>query len=123
MHLPQPPRRRRAVWAAAAFTATALLTASTPALAAGTAPSAEVDSTLTAAVAKGGDATFFVVLKDQADLSGAKKQKTHAARARAAFKELRANAADSQASLTSFLDKKEDRPPGLLDRERDPGHR
>ncbi|MET9902226.1 S8 family serine peptidase [Streptomyces sp. NPDC006446] len=106
MHLPQPPRRRRAVWAAAAFTATALLTASTPALAAGTAPSAEVDSTLTAAVAKGGDATFFVVLKDQADLSGAKKQKTHAARARAAFKELRANAADSQASLTSFLDKK-----------------
>ncbi|MCX4988118.1 MULTISPECIES: S8 family serine peptidase [unclassified Streptomyces] len=106
MHLPQPPRRRRAVWAAAAFTATALLTASTPALAAGTAPSAEVDSTLTAAVAKGGDATFFVVLKDQADLSGAKKQKTHAARARAAFKVLRANAADSQASLTSFLDKK-----------------
>ncbi|WP_406365392.1 S8 family serine peptidase [Streptomyces sp. NBC_00645] len=106
MHLPQPPRRRRAVWAAAAFTATALLTASTPALAAGTAPSAEVDSTLTAAVAKGGDATFFVVLKDQADLSGAKKQKTHAARARTAFKVLRANAADSQASLTSFLDKK-----------------
>ncbi|MFD6554596.1 S8 family serine peptidase [Streptomyces sp. NPDC058398] len=106
MHLPQPPRRRRAVWAAAAFTATALLTASTPALAAGTTSSAEVDSTLTAAVAKGGDATFFVVLKDQADLSRAKKQKTHAARARAAFKELRANAADSQASLTSFLDEK-----------------
>ncbi|WP_392962285.1 S8 family serine peptidase [Streptomyces sp. LN245] len=106
MHLPQPPRRRRAVWAAAAFTATALLTASTPALAAGTASSAEVDSTLTAAVAKGGDATFFVLLKDQADLSGAKKQKTHAARARAAFEELRANAADSQASLTSFLDEK-----------------
>ncbi|WP_406374688.1 S8 family serine peptidase [Streptomyces sp. NBC_00647] len=106
MHLPQPPRRRRAVWAAAAFTATALLTASTPALAADTAPSAEVDSTLTAAVAKGGDATFFVLLKDQAALSGAKKQKTHAARARAAFKELRANAADSQASLTSFLDRK-----------------
>ncbi|MGQ4375103.1 S8 family serine peptidase [Streptomyces sp. SAS_267] len=106
MHLPQPPRRRRAVWAAAAFTATALLTVSTPALAAGTTSSAEVDSTLTAAVAKGGDATFFVVLKDQADLSRAKKQKTHAARARAAFKELRANAADSQASLTSFLDKK-----------------
>ncbi|MFE2302958.1 S8 family serine peptidase [Streptomyces sp. NPDC059445] len=107
MHLPQPPRRRGAVWVAAAFTATALLTASTPALAAGAAPSsAEVDSALTAAVAKGGDATFFVVLKDQADLSGAKKQKTHAARARVAFKELRAKAADSQASLKSFLDKK-----------------
>ncbi|MEU4083399.1 S8 family serine peptidase [Streptomyces aureus] len=107
MHLPQPPRRRSAVWVAAAFTATALLTASTPALAAGAAPSsAEVDSALTAAVAKGGDATFFVVLKNQADLSGARKQKTHAARAKAAFKELRANAADSQASLKSFLDKK-----------------
>ncbi|MFF3889854.1 S8 family serine peptidase [Streptomyces sp. NPDC001914] len=107
MHLPQPPRRRGAVWAAAAFTATALLTVSTPALAAGTAPSsAEVDSALTAAVAKGGDATFFVVLKDQADLSGARKQKTHAARARAAFKELRATATDSQASLTSFLDER-----------------
>ncbi|MFF3415584.1 hypothetical protein ACFYW9_12920 [Streptomyces sp. NPDC002698] len=38
MHLPQPPRRRGAVWAAAAFTATALLTASTPALATGAGP-------------------------------------------------------------------------------------
>ncbi|MFF3452360.1 S8 family serine peptidase [Streptomyces sp. NPDC002667] len=106
MHLPQPPRRKSAVWAAAAFTATALLTAPTPALAAGAAPSAKVDSALSAAVAKGGDTTFFVVLKDRADLSGARKQKTHAARARAAFKELRAHAADSQASLKSFLDKK-----------------
>ncbi|WP_339131893.1 S8 family serine peptidase [Streptomyces sp. f51] len=106
MHLPQPPRRKSAVWAAAAFTATALLTAPTPALAAGAAPSAKVDSALSAAVAKGGDTTFFVVLKDQADLSGARKQKTHAARAGAAFKELRAHAADSQASLRSFLDKK-----------------
>ncbi|WP_328553137.1 S8 family serine peptidase [Streptomyces sp. NBC_00358] len=106
MHLPQPARRRGAVWVAAAFTATALLTASTPALAAGAPPSAEVDSALTAAVAKGGDATFFVVLKDRADLSAAKKQKTHAARAGAAFKELRAKAADSQSSLASFLDRK-----------------
>ncbi|MEV0850240.1 S8 family serine peptidase [Streptomyces sp. NPDC049954] len=108
MHLSRPPRHRRAAWATAAFTATALLTAALPAAAAetGTTPSAKVDSALTAAVGKGGDASFFVLLKDQADLSGVRKQKSHAAKAKAAFKELRAKAADTQAPLTSFLDKK-----------------
>ncbi|MFJ7968938.1 S8 family serine peptidase [Streptomyces sp. NPDC096324] len=105
MHLPQPPRRRGAVWVAAAFTATALLTAPVPALAADGTPSAKVDSALSTAVAKGGEATFFVVLKDQADLSGARKQKSHAAKAKAAFKALRAKAEATQTSLTSFLDK------------------
>ncbi|MPY31023.1 S8 family serine peptidase [Streptomyces adustus] len=109
MHLSRPPRRRSAAWVAAAFTATALISGAIPAVAADTpsaAASATIDPSLRGAVAQGGDATFFVVLKDQADLSGAKKQKTHAARAKAAFKELRATAADSQASLKSFLDKK-----------------
>ncbi|MFI6878086.1 S8 family serine peptidase [Streptomyces sp. NPDC050400] len=108
MHLPRPPRRRSATWAAAAFTATALVTGVMPAVAAdtpSTAATAEIDPALSSTVAKGGDATFFVVLKDQADLSGAKKQKTHAKKAKAAFKELRAHADDSQASLRSFLDK------------------
>ncbi|MEV1025981.1 S8 family serine peptidase [Streptomyces sp. NPDC050264] len=107
MHLPRPPRRRTAVWAAAAFTATALAAGVMPAVAAD-APSAtvKIDPSLSSAVAKGGDATFFVVLKDKPNLSGAEKQKTHAAKARAAYKELRANADDSQASLRSFLDKK-----------------
>ncbi|MFH8735012.1 MULTISPECIES: S8 family serine peptidase [unclassified Streptomyces] len=121
MHLPRPPRRRSFPkfstsleqgrphsWAVAAFTATALAAGVMPAVAADTpsaAATAKIDSSLRSAVAKGGDAKFFVVLKDQADLSGAKKQKTHAAKAKAAYKELRAHAADSQKSLTSFLDK------------------
>jgi subtilisin family serine protease len=108
MYLPRPPRRRSAAWAAAAFTATALAAGVMPAVAADT-PSAtataKIDSSLRSAVAKGGDATFFVTLKDQADLSGAKKQKTHAAKAKAAYKELRAHAESSQKSLASFLDK------------------
>ncbi|MFD7201925.1 S8 family serine peptidase [Streptomyces sp. NPDC059893] len=106
MHLPRPPRRRTAAWAAAAFTATALAAGVMPAVAADTAATAKIDSSLSSAVAKGGDATFYVNLKAQADLSGAKKQKTHAKKAKAAYKELRAHADDSQASLRSFLDKK-----------------
>ncbi|MFB7196798.1 S8 family serine peptidase [Streptomyces sp. NPDC056121] len=112
MHLPRPPRRRSAAWAAAAFTATALAAGVMPAVAADTpsaadtAAAAKIDSALSSAVAKGGDAKFYVILKAQADLSGAKKQKTHAKAATAAYKELRATATDSQASLKSFLDKK-----------------
>ncbi|MCQ4209001.1 S8 family serine peptidase [Streptomyces longispororuber] len=112
MHLPRPPRRRTAAWAAAAFTATALVTGVMPAVAADTpsaadtAAAAKIDSSLSSAVAKGGEATFFITLKDEADLSGAKKQKTHAKAATAAYKELREHADDSQASLRSFLDKK-----------------
>ncbi|MFI0242300.1 S8 family serine peptidase [Streptomyces sp. NPDC016845] len=111
MHLPRPPRRRFAVWAAAALTATALTVGGMPAATADTLPTAgttgtaKIDSLLRSAVSKGGDATFFVVLKDQANLSGAKKQKTHAKKATAAYKELRTHAKSSQRSLTSFLDK------------------
>ncbi|WP_328580543.1 S8 family serine peptidase [Streptomyces sp. NBC_00370] len=104
MHLPRPPRRRRAFWAAAAFTAAALLTAPLPAAAAETAPSAKVDSALSAAVADGGDASFFVVLKDQADLSGARTRTSHAAKAKSVYSELRAHARTSQKSISSFLD-------------------
>ncbi|MFD6492354.1 S8 family serine peptidase [Streptomyces sp. NPDC060188] len=106
MHLPRPPRRGHAAWAAAAFTAAALLTAPLPAAAAdsGTAPSAKVDSALSAAVAKGGDATFFVVLKDRADLSSVMRKKSHAAKAEAAYGELRAHARTSQKSIDAFLD-------------------
>ncbi|MFE1953246.1 S8 family serine peptidase [Streptomyces sp. NPDC059524] len=107
MHLPRPPRRRSAVWAAAALTATALMTGVLPAVAAGTpsaAADAKIDSALSSAVAKGGEAKFFVVLEDRADLTAAKKQSTHAKAARAAYKALRTNAEDSQKSLASFLD-------------------
>ncbi|MZD03897.1 S8 family serine peptidase [Streptomyces sp. SID5785] len=108
MHLPRPPRRRAAAWAAAAFTATALAVGVPPAAAdtPSAAATAKIDSALDKAVAKGGDATFFVVLKDEADLSGARKATTHAAKAKAAYKELRAHADDSQTALRSFLDRK-----------------
>ncbi|WP_405939276.1 S8 family serine peptidase [Streptomyces sp. NBC_00726] len=111
MPLLQPSRRRHAVWTVASLAAAALLTTPLPALAADSpapsaAASAKIDSALTSAVRNGEDATFFVVLKDQADLAGAKKQKTHAKKAKAAYGELRAHAKSSQKSLTAFLDKK-----------------
>ncbi|MFJ9176677.1 S8 family serine peptidase [Streptomyces sp. NPDC102360] len=106
MPLPRPPRRRRAAWAAASMTAAAaLLAGAIPAVAAPAPASAPVDSALAKAVSRGGDATFFVVLKDTADLTTAKKQRTHAKAATAAYKALKGNAADSQKSLTAFLDK------------------
>ncbi|MCX0246655.1 S8 family serine peptidase [Streptomyces drozdowiczii] len=107
----QPSRRRGAVWTVASLAAAALLTTPLPALAADSPSpsaiaSAKVDSSLESAVRDGKDATFFVVLKDRADLSGAKKQKTHAKKATAAYGELRAHAKSSQKSLNAFLDKK-----------------
>lgn len=104
MHLPRSPLRRSAAWTAAALVAAAVLTGP-PAAAAGAVPTATVDSALTDAVDAGGEASFFVVLKDRADLSGVKKQKTHAAKARAAYKQLRAHADATQRSLTAFLDR------------------
>lgn len=107
MHLPRTPRRRSAAWATAALTATVLLTGAMPAVAAAdSAPSPKIDSTLLDAVDKGGEASFFVVLKDKANLSDAKKQKTHAKKAKAAYKELRSHADKSQKSLKTFLDRK-----------------
>ncbi|MFF8780473.1 S8 family serine peptidase [Streptomyces sp. NPDC015140] len=105
MHLPRPPRRRHAVWATAMFAAGTLFAVPLPATAADPAPSAKVDSALSTAVADGGDASFFVVLKDQADLTGVRKQRSHAGKAKAVYKELRAHAEHAQSSLTSFLDK------------------
>ncbi|MET8474300.1 S8 family serine peptidase [Streptomyces sp. NPDC006422] len=103
----RPPRRRRAARAAASMSAAAvLLVTATPAIAdPAPAATAKVDSALAEAVSKGGDATFFVVLKDKADLSAAKKQRTHAKAATAAYKALKAHAAASQKSLDVFLDK------------------
>ncbi|MET7515532.1 S8 family serine peptidase [Streptomyces sp. NPDC005480] len=112
MHLPRPPRRRRALWAAASLTAaTALLTGPLPAALAAdsstaSATSAKVDSALQDAVKNGKDAKFFVVLKDQADLTTAKKQPAHAKAATAAYKALKNTADESQKPLASFLDKK-----------------
>ncbi|MGW1813521.1 S8 family serine peptidase [Streptomyces sp. NPDC002125] len=110
MSVPRPPRRRAAIWAAASLSAAVALLASPLTASADTATQAgtgaTVDSALTSAVKGGKEATFFVVLKDKADLTAARKQKTHAKAATAAYKALRTAAEDSQKSLTSFLDRK-----------------
>ncbi|MFD6425109.1 S8 family serine peptidase [Streptomyces sp. NPDC060198] len=105
MHLPRSSRRRSAALVAAALTTAGLLIGPPAAAATDAAPSPKVDSALRDAVDGGGEATFFVTLKDQADLSSAKKQKSHAGRAKAAYGELRAHAESSQKSLNSFLDR------------------
>ncbi|RAJ46261.1 subtilisin family serine protease [Kitasatospora sp. SolWspMP-SS2h] len=111
MHLPRQNRRRTALWATAALTVTAGLVSSPlpAAVAAAPAPSAsatvQVDPALTGAVAGGQDATFFVVLKDRADLGGAKGKGSHAEKAKAAYQELRDTAARSQDALKKYLDR------------------
>lgn len=105
MHLSRSPRRRTAAWAAAALTLTGLLIGP-PSAAAASGPTAQVDAALLNAVDGGGDASFFVVLKDKADLSPAKSKRAHAAKAKSAFSELKTKARTSQRSLNSFLDKK-----------------
>ncbi|MEV0913776.1 S8 family serine peptidase [Streptomyces sp. NPDC049967] len=105
MHLSRSPRRRTAAWAAAALTVTGLLIGP-PTAAAASGPTAQVDAALLNAVDGGGDASFFVVLKDKADLSPAKGKRAHAAKAKSAFSELKTKAQTSQRSLNSFLDKK-----------------
>ncbi|MET7858594.1 S8 family serine peptidase [Streptomyces sp. NPDC005318] len=108
MHLPRSPRRRTAVWAAAAITAAAALSGPAPAFAqpaADTNPvTAKVDSAVLDTVEHGKESTFFVVLKPQADLSAARGKRSHADKAKAAFSALRRNAASSQTSVRSFLD-------------------
>ncbi|WP_033222468.1 S8 family serine peptidase [Kitasatospora phosalacinea] len=112
MHLPRQNRRRTALWATAALAVTAGLTASPlpAAVAAAPAPSGsatvQVDPTLTSAVAGGQDATFFVVLKDRADLSTSKGKGSHAERAGAAYRELQDTAQRSQGALKKFLDER-----------------
>ncbi|MEU7072747.1 S8 family serine peptidase [Streptomyces narbonensis] len=106
MHLPPSPRRRSAAWAAAVVTAAAALIGPPSAAAApAPAPSPKVDSALLDTLGEGEDSTFFVVLKSQADLSGAKRRGSHAAKTTAAFTALRDKARGSQRSLRAFLDK------------------
>ncbi|MFI6422761.1 S8 family serine peptidase [Streptomyces sp. NPDC050842] len=110
MHLPRSPiRRGTTVWATAAATLTALLVAPTvaaaPSTAAAPSPRAAVDPGITATVRDGGQATFFVVLADRADLSRTRSQRGHEKKARTAFETLRTEATRSQVSLTRFLDR------------------
>lgn len=111
MHLPRSPRRRTAAWAAAAITAAAVLTGTAPALAQpATGPvtgsaTAKVDSAVLDTVGNGEESTFFVTLKARADLTAAREKRTHEDKATSAFSSLRKEAARSQASIRSYLDK------------------
>ncbi|NGO77806.1 S8 family serine peptidase [Streptomyces sp. YC504] len=108
MHLPRPSWRSRATWTAVSLSsAAALLFSPLPALADDARPveGPKVDAALAGAVEDGGEAAFFVVLDDQADLSAARGEKSHGARAKAAYGALREHARDNQRSLTAFLDK------------------
>ncbi|WP_199550891.1 S8 family serine peptidase [Streptomyces sp. N35] len=107
MHLPRPSWRSRATWTAVSLSsAAALLFSPLPALAddARSVDSAKVDAALASAVREGGEAAFFVVLEDRADLSAARGKKAHGARAKAAYGALREHARVNQRSLTAFLD-------------------
>ncbi|MEV6106857.1 S8 family serine peptidase [Streptomyces sp. NPDC051940] len=107
MNLPRTPRRRRAAWAAAVTVAVLAGSAPAVAQAAPGTPSdlAKVDRSVLDTVDAGKDATFFVVLKDHADLAKARAARGHARKATAAFDALRETAATSQAPLKAFLDK------------------
>ncbi|MFJ6423793.1 S8 family serine peptidase [Streptomyces hydrogenans] len=108
MNVSRTPRRRGGAWAA--VTLAAVLGGSAvvlPQSAAASAPrQARVDAAVLDAVSAGESSRFFVVLKDQADLSAAKRAKGHGARAKTAFEALRTEAADSQKPLRAFLDRK-----------------
>ncbi|MFF9342815.1 S8 family serine peptidase [Streptomyces sp. NPDC014773] len=108
MNVSRIPRRRVSAWAAATLAAVLGGSATVlPQSAAASPPRhAQVDAAVLDAVSAGEQSRFFVVLKDQADLSAAKKAKGHGARAKAVFDALRTEAADSQKPLRSFLDRK-----------------
>ncbi|GGR41114.1 S8 family serine peptidase [Streptomyces roseolus] len=108
MNVSRTPRRRGSAWAAVALVAVLGGSAGVlpPSAAASSPGRAQVDAAVLDAVSAGERSRFFVVLKDQADLSAAKKAKGHGARAKAAFEALRTEAADSQRPLRSFLDRK-----------------
>lgn len=114
MHLPRSPRRRHTAWTTASLsTAAVLLATSLAGFAApagaeppsGAGSHAEVDPLLEKTVGNGGEATFFVVLRDKADLGAARQASSPAAKARGAYSALRSTAARGQKSLTEFLDR------------------
>ncbi|MFE5912690.1 S8 family serine peptidase [Streptomyces wedmorensis] len=108
MHLPRSPRRTSVAWAAAVLTAAAVVVGPSPALARSPladANSQKVDAALAEAVVSGGEAAFFVVMKDQADLTGIREKRGHGVRTRAAYGALKEKAERAQGSLVDFLDK------------------
>ncbi|MEU3466179.1 S8 family serine peptidase [Streptomyces sp. NPDC006733] len=108
MPLPRPIRRGSALCLTALVIATAgvLSTPLPAAVAADPSPAvpAQVDPALRSAVEGGLQATFFVVLKDRADLDRAKGKGSHVERAKTAYRELQNTAQRSQSALKKYLD-------------------
>ncbi|GAA2713656.1 S8 family serine peptidase [Actinoplanes palleronii] len=98
-------RWRHAAALGTAITLAGLTLTAPPAAAAPTAP-ATVDPAVRAAVADGGDSTFWVLLRDRIDLSAARTATTKAARATAVLRTARAEAAAHQAGLRTLLTKR-----------------
>ncbi|MFJ4840811.1 S8 family serine peptidase [Streptomyces sp. NPDC088746] len=118
MYLPRSSWRTTATWAAAAAITAAVLTGPAPAFAQPNSAekarpgsafgnNVQVDAAVLDTVGKGKESTFFVTLKKQADLSAARDKRTHEDKAKSAFASLRKEAARSQTSIRSYLDKAE----------------
>ncbi|MEI7056240.1 S8 family serine peptidase [Nocardioides sp. CCNWLW239] len=110
--IPSSRRRRFAPLALVSTAAVALLAGPALAATAVAAPAATKTSTVTIdpalekAVSGGGEASFFVVLKDDADLTQARAARSKNAKAKATYGALRSAANHSQKSLTAYLDDK-----------------
>jgi subtilisin family serine protease len=100
----------RAAVLSTAVVTVAMLAGMTPAAALlSGAPSAapegsKVDPAVTRAAEAGRESTFFVVMKEEADLTDAQRRQNDTARTRAVFNELRTTAAVSQAPIEEVLE-------------------
>ncbi|MCP2329189.1 subtilisin family serine protease [Hamadaea flava] len=97
--------RRLSLPVAVALLTTVGAVASAPVAATAAASTATVDPAVRADLAAAGQATFLVRLKGSVDLSDANKQRTHAGKAKAAYRALTEHAENSQRGLREQLDK------------------
>jgi subtilisin family serine protease len=95
----------RRLTAVAAVLALTVLTGGAVASPASAAPTTKVDNQVLTEIAQSGSTTFFVYLKDQADLSNATAQPSKIARTQYVYDRLTATAAKSQSELTAELRK------------------
>lgn len=104
MHKPRTARTWVASLAAAAAAA-ALVVAAPPAVAAPVDGADKIDPAVLATATAGDDATFYILLTEKADLSGARKAKGHERKAALAYEALTTTAANTQRPLRNHLDR------------------
>jgi subtilisin family serine protease len=104
MHKPRTTRAWVAALAAAAAAA-ALVIAAPPATASPVSAGVDkIDDAVLATAQRGDAATFYIVLTEKADLSGARQAKGHEKKATLAYEKLTTTAASTQRPLRNFLD-------------------